>query len=273
MAGSIVARFLAFASAWVVASGSILQFLPTGGTTLKLAADILFLAFATCYLHAKVLKALSAAETADQAYREASIELIERLATVGEYRDDLTGGHARRIGRYASILGRRLGLSREDCERLELAASIHDIGKVGIPDAILNKTDRLTPKERTLMETHVAIGAAMLEGGSHPLVRIAHVVALTHHENWDGSGYPQGLRGEEIPLVGRIVALCDVYDALSSTRPYKEAWCQTEVTAEIRRLSGIKFDPDVVEAFLAGQHEIRALRPTSLSLTFAVKTD
>jgi putative two-component system response regulator len=231
-----------------------------------------FLAFATYYLHVKVLEALSAAETADRAYREASVELIERLATVGEYRDDLTGGHARRIGRYASILGRRLGLSREECERLELAASIHDIGKVGIPDAILNKADVLTPAERSQMETHVAIGAKMLEGGSHPLVRIAHLVALTHHENWDGSGYPQGLKGEEIPLVGRIVALCDVYDALSSTRPYKEAWHPKRVTDEIRRLSGIKFDPAVVEAFLAGQHELRGLSP-ELPALLAVTRD
>ena len=220
------------------------------GFGLKVVADLAFLAYAAHTLHIRVLRALRATERADAAYRDASVELIERLATVGEYRDDLTGGHARRIGALANGVGSAMGMGREECQRLELAATLHDIGKVGIADAILNKTGDLTIEERAAMETHVAIGAKMLEGGTHPLVRTAHLVALSHHENWDGSGYPQGLRGEAIPLVGRIVAVCDVYDALVSARPYKKAWPASDALTEIRRLSGTKFDPRVVEAFL-----------------------
>lgn len=248
-AAAVVARFLAVALAWAAVSGAILRLAPNVGQGVKAVADIAFLAFATFTLYGRVLRALVAAERSDQAYRAASVELIERLSIVGEHRDDLTGGHARRIGAYAGGLGRVLGLDAEACERLELAATLHDLGKVGIPDAILNKTGPLTEAERDEMETHVAIGARMLDGGTHPLIRTAHLVALTHHENWDGGGYPQGLRGEDIPLVGRIVAVCDVYDALVSARPYKKAWSPEDAMAEIRRLSGTKFDPAVVEAF------------------------
>lgn len=242
----MVAKFLLGAFLWVVLS----SLTPVVGFGVKILADLAFLAYATFVLHSCVLRAFTAAEKADRAYRAASVELIERLAVVGEHRDDLTGGHARRIGAYAGSLGRALGLASEECERLELAATLHDLGKVGIPDAILNKTDALTPEERAEMETHVRLGAMMLDGGTHPLIRTAHLVALTHHENWDGTGYPQGLRGEAIPLVGRIVAVCDVYDALVTARPYKKAWPVSEALAEIQRLSGTKFDPDVAAAFL-----------------------
>lgn len=252
-AAGIATRFLAVALAWAGVSGAIMHFTPMAGLGVKALADVAFLAFATFTLHSSVLRALASADRADRAYRAASVELIERLAVVGEHRDDLTGGHARRIGSYAGRLGEALGLRREECERLELAATLHDLGKVGIPDAILNKTGPLTPAERTEMETHVALGAAMLDGGSHPLIRTAHLIALTHHECWDGSGYPQGLRGESIPLVGRIVAVCDVYDALVTARPYKAAWRREDAFAEIRRLSGTKFDPAVVAAFLRVQ--------------------
>ena len=250
-ATAIVVRFLIGALAWIVISGWAMETLPQAGPRLKVVADVAFLGFATLYLHAEVFRSLRAAETADLAYRAASVELIERLSVVGEHRDDLTGGHARRIGTYARRVGRTLGLDPEACERLELAATLHDLGKVGIPDAILNKAGDLTPAERAEMETHVAIGARMLDGGTHPLIRTAHVVALTHHENWNGTGYPQGLCGEDIPLVGRIVAVCDVYDALVTARPYKNAWPVEDALAEIRRLSGSKFDPAVVSAFLA----------------------
>ena len=246
---SVVARFLVVSLAWIVVSGAILRLTPNVGHNIKALVDVLFLGFATFTLYNRVLRALTAAERSDVAYRAASVELIERLSLVGEHRDDLTGGHARRIGAYAGRLGLALGLEREACDRLELAATLHDLGKVGIPDAILNKTGPLNEAERNEMETHVAIGARMLDGGAHPLIRTAHLVALTHHENWDGTGYPQGLRGEDIPLVGRIVAVCDVYDALVSARPYKSAWRSEDALAEVERLAGTKFDPAVVEAF------------------------
>ncbi len=249
-AADIVWRFLLISFVWIALSGAAMRLLPNVGFGVKAVADVAFLAFATFTLHSKVLRALTEAERSDLAYRSASVELIERLAVVGEHRDDLTGGHARRIGAMAGGLGAALGLGRAECERLELAATLHDLGKVGIPDAILNKAGDLTPLEREEMETHVAIGARMLDGGSHPLIRTAHLVALTHHENWDGNGYPQGLRGEEIPLVGRIVAVCDVYDALVTARPYKKAWRAEDALDEIRRLSGSKFDPNVVGAFM-----------------------
>ena len=255
-AARIVGRFLATAAIWIGLSAALSQSHAPIAASLKGVADIVFLAFATLYLYSKTLRILAAAETADGAYRAVSVELIERLSTVGEYRDDLTGGHARRIGRYAGIVGRNLGMSSEECERLELAATLHDLGKVAIPDAILKKAGELSPEERKEMETHVAIGARMLDGGSHPLVRTAHRVALSHHENWNGTGYPQALAGENIPLVGRIVAVCDVFDALVSSRPYKEAWPVEDAVAEIERLSGTKFDPQVVAAFLECRHEM-----------------
>ena len=259
-------RFLGIAFFWVALSGAIMRFAPGVGFGVKAVCDLAFLAFAAHTLHTRVLRALVVAERADLAYRAASVELIERLATVGEHRDDLTGGHARRIGAYAGGLGSALGLNREECERLELAATLHDIGKVGIPDSILKKAGDLTCEERREMETHVAIGARMLDGGTHPLVRTAHLVALTHHENWDGTGYPQGLSGEAIPLVGRIVAVCDVYDALVSARPYKDAWPATDALDEIRRLSGTKFDPAVVAAFLRCHANVLPRAPGALSV-------
>ena len=258
-AAAVVARFLVVAFAWIVLSAALMR-LPSVGQGAKVVIDVLFLGFATFTLYHRVLRALTAAERSDLAYRAASVELIERLSVVGEHRDDLTGGHARRIGAYAGDLGRALDLDRETCERLELAATLHDLGKVGIPDAILNKTGPLTEVERNEMETHVAIGARMLDGGTHPLIRTAHLVALTHHENWDGTGYPQGLEGEEIPLVGRIVAVCDVYDALVSARPYKAAWSPEDAMAEILRLAGKKFDPGVVEAFVVCHRKNEAER-------------
>ncbi len=253
VSAGIVFRFLIIAFAWVALSGVAMASPNT--LVLKAAIDVAFLAFATLYLHAKVHRALASAERSDRAYRAASIELIERLSIVGEHRDDLTGGHARRIGTYAGQVGRVLGLGAEECERLELAATLHDLGKVGIPDAILNKAGDLTLEERAEMQTHVALGARMLDGGSHPLLRTAHAIALTHHENWNGTGYPNGLHGEAIPLVGRIVAVCDVYDALVTARPYKAAWPKEDALAEIRRLSGTKFDPLVASAFLSGLNE------------------
>jgi HD-GYP domain-containing protein (c-di-GMP phosphodiesterase class II)/Tfp pilus assembly protein PilF len=181
---------------------------------------------------------------------EARVEVVMRLAVAAEYRDDTTGQHTSRVGILAARIAERLGLPAEEIELLRLAARLHDVGKIGISDLLMLKPDKLTPLEFERIKDHTTIGAQILSGGQSPLLQLAEVVALTHHERWDGHGYPHGLSGEEIPLEGRIVAVADVYDALLSDRPYKKAWFEPEARAEIQAQSGAQFDPRVVQAFL-----------------------
>jgi putative two-component system response regulator len=162
----------------------------------------------------------------------------------------------------AQRLGFAVGLSAADAELLRQAAALHDVGKVGIPDAVLRKPGKLDPSERRLMQQHTTIGAAILAGSSSPLIRLAETIALSHHERWDGAGYPHGLRGEDIPLAARICAVCDVFDALLSPRPYKAAWPLPEALAELERERGRHFDPALVDAFLA---LVPALEPDLLT--------
>ncbi|HEX9245170.1 MAG TPA: HD domain-containing phosphohydrolase [bacterium] len=182
---------------------------------------------------------------------EAHFEMLERLAVAGEFRDDQTGQHTRRVGETAARLARTLGLARDQVELIRHAAPLHDVGKIGIPDNILLKPGPLTPEEFEVIKTHTTIGARILSGGKFPLLQMAEEIALSHHERWDGKGYPRGLRGEAIPLPGRIVALADVFDAVISKRPYKKARSPEEAAAELQRGAGTQFDPRVVEAFLA----------------------
>ncbi len=177
-------------------------------------------------------------------------QTLERLALAGEYRDDETHEHALRVGRTAGLLARGIGMPETEVEAISRAAQLHDIGKIGLPDAILLKTGRLTPDEFELMTTHAVIGEHMLAGTSFALLEMSASIALTHHERFDGSGYPQGLAGEEIPLVGRLVAVADVFDALTHDRPYKAAWPVESAVGEIRSLAGTHFDPALVDAFL-----------------------
>lgn len=177
-------------------------------------------------------------------------EVIDRLAMAAEYRDDDTGEHARRVGELSARIAAELGLPRDDVETIRLAAPLHDLGKIGISDLILLKPGKLTPEEFETIKDHTRIGAQVLSGSSSPLLSAAECIALSHHERWDGSGYPQQLAGEAIPLYGRIVAVADVYDALTSERPYKVAMSHDAATAEIVRMSGSQFDPQIVEAFL-----------------------
>jgi putative two-component system response regulator len=190
---------------------------------------------------------------------EARQEILERLARAAEYRDDDTGQHAQRVGRLAARLAQVLGLPAESCELIRQAAPLHDIGKIGIPDMILVKPGPLTPDERALMETHAAVGARILSGSRSAVLSLAEEIALTHHEWWDGAGYPNGLRGEEIPVSGRIVAVADVFDSLTHARPYKRAWTPREALAELEAGAGRHFDPAVVEALLRVAHETTAL--------------
>ncbi|HMA36033.1 MAG TPA: HD domain-containing phosphohydrolase [Chloroflexia bacterium] len=177
------------------------------------------------------------------------IEILERLALAAEYRDDETGQHTQRVGRYAVFLAQALGLPALEVDMLRRAAPLHDIGKIGIPDHILLKPGKLTPSEFEEMKTHTLIGARILAGGSE-LIRMAQLIAVAHHEHWDGGGYPHRRAGEQIPLVGRIVAVADVFDALRHDRPYKPAWPLDDARAEIVSQRGRQFDPRVVDAFL-----------------------
>ncbi|GGJ67740.1 HD domain-containing phosphohydrolase [Deinococcus aquiradiocola] len=185
-------------------------------------------------------------------------EVVTRLAVAAEYRDDTTGEHTRRVGRAAARIARALGWTEERARLLGIAARLHDVGKIGIPDSVLLKPGRLTPDEFRLMQGHTRIGARILSGGRSELLRLAEEVAMTHHERWDGRGYPQGLSGEDIPISGRIVALADVYDALTQARPYKAAWTAKDALTELRRASGTQFDPLIVPTalrVLEGLHE------------------
>jgi putative two-component system response regulator len=180
----------------------------------------------------------------------ARLEMLKRLARACEFRDDTTQRHAERIGLIASTIARSMGLDGERCELIALAAPLHDVGKVGISDSILLKPGRLTDAERRDMQRHAAIGARILSGGSSMVLRTAEVIALTHHERWDGTGYPHGFKTTVTPIEGRIVAVADVFDALTNARPYKEAWPLEKAIATIEAERGTHFDPDVVDAFL-----------------------
>ena len=185
----------------------------------------------------------------------ARLELLERLALAAEYRDDNTQEHAQRVGRTVAMLGEAMSLPTDDVEVLLQAAPLHDIGKIGVPDAILLKTATLTSEEFSVMQAHTTIGAEILSGSDYPILQTAESIAASHHERWDGSGYPYGLEGAGIPLAGRLVALADVFDALVHERPYKPAWPVDRAVSEIVSLAGTHFDPSVVQAFTALDHE------------------
>lgn len=191
-------------------------------------------------------------------------ETIFCLAKAAEYRDPETGAHIQRMAHYSKHIAHVLGLSLQKQELLLEAAPMHDIGKVGIPDAILLKPGRLTPEEFVIMKQHAAIGYELLNANSAPLLKIAAEIALTHHEKYDGSGYPNSLSGENIPLFGRIVAVADVFDALTSERPYKKAWSVEEACQLVRDGSGKHFDPSCVDAFFSDFDEIIKIKNTFL---------
>ncbi len=175
-------------------------------------------------------------------------EVLERLAQAAELHDDDTGLHTRRVGEVSAALALALRLPREAVQLIRRAAPLHDVGKIAVPDAVLQKPGPLDEAEREVMRRHTLAGARILAGGRAEGMRMAEAIALAHHERWDGSGYPRGLRGEQIPLPARIVAVADVFDALSHDRPYRAAWPEERVLEEVRAQSGAHFDPRVVEA-------------------------
>jgi len=182
---------------------------------------------------------------------EARLQILYRLARAAEYRDDDTGQHTKRVGLSAGRIAEALALDPYEVKRIRMAAPLHDVGKIGIPDSILLSSGKLSAADFEVMKTHCSIGADLLSSEDVPLLGLAAEVALTHHEWWDGSGYPAGLAGDAVPLSGRIVAVADTFDALTHSRPYKQAWPAERAFDELTRLSGQAFDPDVVGAFLS----------------------
>lgn len=186
---------------------------------------------------------------------KSQLETLQRLALAAEYRDDDTGLHTKRVGLTSRRIADALGWPAAQLELLLFAAPLHDVGKIGVPDEILLKPGKLTDAEFAVMRRHTVIGAKIVSGSTSPWLCLAEEIALSHHERWDGGGYPRKLAGEAIPLAGRIVAVADVFDALTHERPYKKAWPVAAALAEIERQSGTQFDPTAVAAFLALPHE------------------
>jgi len=191
--------------------------------------------------------------------RDTRLEAIQRLAIAAELRDAGTGRHIYRMSRYCQLLSLAIGFTKDQGELLLTTSPLHDIGKIAIPDSILLKPSSLEPHEFEVIKTHTTLGAKMLSGSDSVFLKMAETIALSHHEKWNGTGYPNGIREEEIPLVGRICAVADVFDALSSQRPYKRAWTFEETMAEIARLKATHFDPKLVEAFLDIADEVKVI--------------
>lgn len=211
-------------------------------------------------LDQKVKERTAELELAHQEINSSRLQIIHRLGRAAEYRDNETGLHIIRMSKIAALIYQAIGKEAAACELLLNAAPMHDIGKIGIPDHILLKKGSFTPPEWEIMKGHVQIGADILSGDDSDLLQMAHEIALSHHEKWDGSGYPKALQGKDIPLVGRVTALADVFDALTSARPYKKAWSVEEAVDYINEQNGTHFDPALVDVFMNLLPEIIAIR-------------
>lgn len=190
----------------------------------------------------------------------AKVDIVNRLAIAADYRDTETSEHTLRVGAISSLLAKAKGYNEDYCHVLRKAAPMHDIGKIGIPDTILLKPGKLTDQEMEIMKTHTIIGEKMLSGSPSEILKMAQVIAITHHERWDGQGYPKGLAGLDIPIEGRIVILADIFDALTSERPYKQAWALDETIEFIKQQNGQIFDPEMVDLFLQNLTEINRVK-------------
>jgi putative two-component system response regulator len=204
--------------------------------------------------------ALDEMATAQRRTYDAHLDTIRRLVIAAEFKDRDTAAHIERIGRYSEVVARALKLAPGQVETLRHATPMHDVGKIGIPDTILLKPGKLTPEEWAIMQQHTIMGACILHGSPSELLQAGEEIALSHHEKWDGSGYPHGLRGEAIPLGGRVCAVADVFDALTSNRHYRDALPNETVFGMIETQAGHHFDPAVVAAFLASRDEVERIQ-------------
>jgi len=211
-------------------------------------------------LEAEVAKRTGQLKEAFERVKGASLETIYRLSRAAEYKDEDTGAHVKRMSRYSAAVARQMALNDTIVDSILYASPMHDVGKIGIPDRILLKPGRLDREECEIMKQHAVIGGQILEGSDTGFIRLAEIIALIHHERWDGSGYPKGLKGKEIPMIGRIVAIADVFDALISKRPYKEPFSIEKSFGIIKESRGSHFDPDVVDAFFAVENEILTIK-------------
>ena len=211
-------------------------------------------------LEAEVEKRTRQLEDALRRQRTLSLEAIYRLSRVGEFRDEDTGAHLRRMSRYSAVVARCMGLAKRTIEAILYASPMHDVGKIGIPDQILLKPGKLEPHEMQIMRLHTTIGAQMLQGSAVDFLKLGEIIALTHHEKWDGTGYPRGLAGAKIPLAGCITAIADVFDALTTRRPYKEPFSVEKAFAIVREGREKHFHPEVVDAFFSITDEILRIR-------------
>jgi cyclic di-GMP phosphodiesterase len=209
---------------------------------------------------AELWEAIARLEKAEKNLRQSREETVQRLSIAAEFRDDETAQHIQRMSRYCALLARKAGEDTERCELIRVASLMHDVGKIGIPDQILLKPAPLTPEERTIMEQHSEIGYRILAGSQSELLRLAAEIAWTHHERVDGSGYPLGIKGNEIPLDGRIAAIADVFDALTSDRVYKKAFPLGRAIEIMREGRGVHFDPKLLDMFLDSMDEVLLIR-------------
>lgn len=194
---------------------------------------------------------------------ESHVETIQKLSAAAEYKDDDTAMHICRMSGYSALIAEKMGLAADEVDRIRISSPMHDIGKIGIADHILLKPGKLDVEEWRIMQTHAEIGGRILAASKSVYMQLGHVIAMTHHEKWDGSGYPSGLAGEDIPLVGRICAVADVFDALTSRRPYKEAFAIDKALAIMREGRGLHFDPRVLDVFLASLDEVLQIKKSN----------
>ncbi len=203
---------------------------------------------------------LEEVEALSKEIEETQREVVFTMGAIGESRSKETGNHVKRVAEYSKLFALYCGLSENEAEMLKQASPMHDIGKIAIPDSVLNKPDRLNSEERKIMDSHAQLGYEMLKHSNRNLLKCAATVAYEHHEKWDGTGYPRGLKGDEIHIYGRITAIADVFDALGSDRCYKRAWNDEEIFALFRKERGKHFDPQLIDIFFEHLNEFLAIR-------------